>query len=152
MTRSSNNVEGAISGVSITLKSEGTSKLSVMNDTAAIQEKITAFVDAYNAVVTLVSDNTAYNSETGTASAFLGEATARDIVNRLQGIIGSRVPGLQEGLRNSPRSGSPPSRTGRSRSTQARFPGSSRRTSTGCRTCSTPRAASRTSSTITSTA
>ncbi len=100
MTRSSNNVEGAISGVSITLKSEGTSKLSVMNDTAAIQEKITAFVDAYNAVVTLVSDNTAYNSETGTASAFLGEATARDIVNRLQGIIGSRVPGLQEGLRN----------------------------------------------------
>lgn len=100
MTRSSNNVEGAISGVSITLKSEGTSKLSVMNDTDAIQEKITEFVDAYNAVVTLVSDNTAYNSETGTASAFLGEATARDIVSRLQGIIGSRVSGLEEGLRN----------------------------------------------------
>ncbi len=54
MTRSSNNVEGAISGVSITLKSEGTSTLSVTNDTGAIQEKVTAFVDAYNAVVTLV--------------------------------------------------------------------------------------------------
>ncbi len=100
MTRSSNSVEGAIDGVSITLKSEGTSNLSVTNDTEAIREKITAFVDAYNAVVTLVSENTAYNSETKTASAFLGEATARDIVNRLQGIIGSRVSGLPEELRN----------------------------------------------------
>ena len=99
MTRSSNNVEGAISGVSITLKGEGTSTLSVTNDTAAVQEKIEAYVNAYNAVVTLVSANVAYNSESKTASAFTGEATAREIVNRLQSIVGSSVPGLPTGLR-----------------------------------------------------
>ena len=99
MTRSTNTVEGAISGVAITLKKEGTSSLSVTNDTDAIREKITAFVDAYNAAVTLVSDNVAYNSETGTSSAFTGESTARDIVNRMQSILGTRVSGLSEGLR-----------------------------------------------------
>lgn len=98
MTRSSNNVEGAISGVSITLKSEGTSTLSVTNDTGAIQEKVTAFVDAYNAVVTLYSSNVAYNPDTDTASAFTGESTARDLVNRMQSILGNRVSGLSEGL------------------------------------------------------
>ncbi len=99
MTRSSNNVEGAIGGVSITLKSVGTSTLSVTNDTAAIQEKITAFVDAYNAVVTQVSGNTSYDATSKTASAFLGESTARDVVTRLQSILGSRVSGLSDGLR-----------------------------------------------------
>lgn len=99
MTRSTNTVEGAISGVSITLKKAGTSTLSVTNDTEAIQEKIEAFVSAYNEVVTLISSNSAYNSNTKTASAFTGEATARDIVARLQGIVGTRVSGLSEGLR-----------------------------------------------------
>jgi flagellar hook-associated protein 2 len=99
MTRSTNIVEGAISGVSITLKKAGTSSLSVTNDTEAIRGKIDAFVAAYNEVVTLVSDNVDYDSSTKTASAFTGEATARDIVTGLQSIIGRRVAGLSEGLR-----------------------------------------------------
>jgi flagellar hook-associated protein 2 len=99
MTRSSNIVEGAIEGVSITLKKVGSSSLSVTNDTDAIREKITGFVDAYNAAVTLVSDNVAYDSENETSSAFTGESTARDILNRMQSILGNRVSGLSEGLR-----------------------------------------------------
>lgn len=99
MTRSSNTVEGAIGGVSLTLKKAGESSLSVTNDTAAIREKITAFVNAYNAVVTQVSGNASYDSDSGTASAFLGESTARDVVTRLQSILGSRVSGLSDGLR-----------------------------------------------------
>lgn len=98
MTRGTNTVEGAVEGVSITLKTTGTSSLSVTNDTAAIREKITAFVDACNAVVTMVSSNVAYDADAGTASAFTGESTARDIVNRLQSILGTRVTGLSEGL------------------------------------------------------
>ncbi|MEW6720377.1 MAG: flagellar filament capping protein FliD, partial [Thermodesulfobacteriota bacterium] len=99
MTRSTNTVEGAIEGVSFTLKKEGSSSLSVTNDTEAIREKIEAFVSAYNGVVTLVSDNVAYDSESGTASAFTGESTARDVVSRLQSIVGGRVTGLSEELR-----------------------------------------------------
>jgi flagellar hook-associated protein 2 len=99
MTRSTNTVEGAIGGVSITLKKEGTATLSVTNDTAAIRKKIEDFVTAYNEVVTLVSSNAQYDSTTGTGGAFTGEATARDVVSRLQAIVGSRVEGLPEGLR-----------------------------------------------------
>jgi flagellar hook-associated protein 2 len=100
MTRSTNSVEGAISGVAITLKNVGESTLSISNDTGAIQEKIESFVTAYNEVVTLISSNTAYNSDTGTGSAFTGESTARDIVTRLQSILGTRVAGLPETLRS----------------------------------------------------
>ncbi|MCL2102601.1 MAG: flagellar filament capping protein FliD, partial [Syntrophorhabdaceae bacterium] len=98
MTRSSNSVEDAISGVSITLKSEGTSTISVTNDSEAIQSKIQSFVDAYNEVVKHVSNNVFYNSSTGNKGAFTGEATARDVVNRLQGILGTKVGGLSESL------------------------------------------------------
>jgi flagellar capping protein FliD len=72
----------------------------VTNDTEAIREKITAFVDAYNAVVTLVSENTAYNSETQDRKRLPGEATARDIVKPAAGDHRSRVSGLPEELRN----------------------------------------------------
>ena len=98
MTRSSNTVEGAISGMSITLKSVGTSTISVTNDTESIQGKIQSFVDAYNDVARFVSSNVSYNSDTGAAGAFLGEATARDVVSRLQGIIGTRVAGLPDSM------------------------------------------------------
>jgi len=100
MTRSSNTVEGAISGVSITLKNMGTSTISVTNDTKAIQDKVQSFVDAYNEVVKIVSNNNFYNPTTGASGAFTGESTARDVVNRLEGILGARVDGLPESLRS----------------------------------------------------
>ncbi len=100
MTRSSNTVEGAISGVAITLKTAGTSTLSVTNDTAAIQEKIEAFVTAYNDVVSIVSTNASYNATTKKSGPFSGEATARDVVTRLQWVLGNRVEGLPDALRS----------------------------------------------------
>jgi flagellar hook-associated protein 2 len=98
MTRSSNNVEGAINGVSITLKSVGASTISVTNDSAAIQDKIKSFVDAYNEIVRFVAGNVSHDSKTGVSGAFTGESTARDVVGRLQGILGTQVAGLSESL------------------------------------------------------
>ena len=98
MTRSTNNIDGAIRGVSLTLKSVGTSNISIANDTGSIQEKIQSFVDAYNEVARFVSANTSFNSQTGVAGAFLGESTAREVVGRLQMIFGGRVEGLPDNL------------------------------------------------------
>ena len=98
MTRGSNNIDGAINGVSITLKSVGTSTISVTNDTTAIQNKIQSFVDTYNEVVRFVSNNVFFDSKTGVSGAFTGESTARDAVNRLQGILGMRVEDLPDSL------------------------------------------------------
>ena len=98
MTRSSNNIEGAINGVSITLKSVGTSTVSVTNDSEAIKGKIQSFVDTYNDVVRFVARNVSYDSKTGVSGAFTGESTARDVVNQLKGIFGTQVDGLSESL------------------------------------------------------
>jgi flagellar hook-associated protein 2 len=99
MTWSGNDITDAIGGIAITLKKEGTATLSVTNDTSAIRQKVEDFVSAYNDVVTLVSSNATYDTTTNAGGPLTGEATARDVVNRLQSIIGSRIDGLPEGLR-----------------------------------------------------
>ncbi len=99
MTRSTNTFSDAIGGVTITLTKAGSGTLSVTNDTTAIQKKIEGFVSAYNDIVSLVSTNAIYDTKTNKGGPLTGEATARDVVTRLQAIIGSRVAGLPEGLR-----------------------------------------------------
>ena len=69
------------------------------NDTAAIQKKIEGFVSAYNDIVSLVSTNATYDTKTNTGGPLSGESTARDVVSRLQEIIGSPVAGLPDALR-----------------------------------------------------
>lgn len=99
MTRSSNSFADAIGGVTITLKKEGASTLSVTNDVPAIRKKIDDFISAYNAVVSLVSTNSTRGASAQAGGAFTGESTARDVVSSLQGLIGARVDGLPEGMR-----------------------------------------------------
>ena len=99
MTRSTNSFADAIGGVTITLKKEGISTLSVTNDTSAIRKKIDDFVSAYNAVVSLVSTNSTYDAKTQKGGGFTGESTAHDVVSSLQGLIGARVDGLPDGIR-----------------------------------------------------
>lgn len=50
LTSSSNNVSGALDGLSLELKGEGSSTLAVTRDNDAIEESAKAFVDAYNEV------------------------------------------------------------------------------------------------------
>ncbi len=99
MTRSTNTFADAIGGVTITLTKGGSGTLSVTNDTDAIRKKIEGFVTAYNDIVSLVSTNAVYNTTTKKGGPLTGESTARDVVSRLQTIIGSRVEGLPDGLR-----------------------------------------------------
>jgi len=99
MTRSSNSFADAIGGVTVTLKNEGTSTLSVTNDTSSIRKKVDDLISAYNAVVSLVSTNSSYDTKTHKKSPLTGESTARDVVSSLQGLIGARVAGLPEGMR-----------------------------------------------------
>jgi len=99
MTRSTNTFSDAIGGVTITMKKGGTSTLSVTTDTAAIQKKIEGFVSAYNDIVSFVSTNATYDTKTNIGGPLSGESTARDVVSRLQEILGSRVAGLPDGLR-----------------------------------------------------
>lgn len=99
MTRSTNTFSDGVGGVTVTLKNEGTGTLSVTNDPSAIRKKIDDFVTAYNAVVSLVSTNSTYNTATHTGGPLTGESTAYDVVSSLQGLIGAQVDGLPDGMR-----------------------------------------------------
>jgi flagellar hook-associated protein 2 len=98
MTSSSNTVSNAIDGVTISLKGEGSSTISVTSDTSEVQEKIEAFVEAYNAIYTLYTENATYNQETDEGGALMGESTARSIVTSLQSKMSNQVSGLAGGL------------------------------------------------------
>ncbi len=99
MTRTTNSFADAIGGVAITFMKEGSSTLSVTNDTSSIRKKIDDFVSAYNDVVSLVSTNSTFDTKTHTGAPFTGESTAHDVVRSLQGLIGARVDGLPDELK-----------------------------------------------------
>lgn len=93
ITSSSNVVSGVITGLTITLKKESTSSVTVAvtNDTDSIKKKIEDFVKAYNDVLNFISSKSTWDSTTKKGGPLLGEATARDVVRRLKGMIISTV-------------------------------------------------------------
>ncbi|MEC4684756.1 MAG: flagellar filament capping protein FliD [Nitrospirota bacterium] len=99
MTRSSNTVTDAMTGVTLTLKNAGSATLSVTNDTDTISQNVQSFVDAYNDIVSYVSANSAYNANSHVGNPLFGESTSRLILNRLSSIITNRASGLPEDLR-----------------------------------------------------
>ncbi len=99
ITKSSNTVTDAISGVTVTLKKTGSGTLSVTNDIDGIKKRVEDFVNAYNDVISTVSTKALYDTSTRTGGPLTGEATPREIVNKLRSIIGSRVSGLPEDMR-----------------------------------------------------
>ena len=93
ITSSSNTVSGVIAGLTITLKKESTSAVTVAvtNDTDSIKKKIEDFVKAYNDVINYVASKSTWDSTTKTGGPLLGDATARDVVRRLKEMVISTV-------------------------------------------------------------
>ncbi|WP_420233053.1 flagellar filament capping protein FliD [Pseudomonas sp. ABY48] len=88
----SNTVEDALQGVTLSLSATGSSQtLTIAQDTDAILDAITAFVDAYNDYVTTVDELTAYDADTDTAGELLGDSTTRRISSELSSDLYSAI-------------------------------------------------------------
>ncbi len=102
VTKSSNTITDAISGVTLNLTKEmalnTTTKLTLTADNSKITTAITSFVTAYNAVNKQITDATAYNTATGKASVLTGDATARNVLSQLRSALSSAIPGAAAGL------------------------------------------------------
>ncbi|MBI5827499.1 MAG: flagellar filament capping protein FliD [Deltaproteobacteria bacterium] len=99
MTRSSNTVSDAITGVSINLISADplkTTTLTVARDTSAIKSKISDFVSKYNSVVSQIKSNNRYDTTTKTSGAFFGDPVARSIWDDLRRTMTGAVSGLPD--------------------------------------------------------
>lgn len=83
----SNVITGAISGVTLTLKSAAPGSpttVTVGDDTTGSRERVSAFVQAYNALIKSLRPLTAFNPETRSGGALLGDPTARNFLNAVR--------------------------------------------------------------------
>ncbi|MEQ6885989.1 flagellar filament capping protein FliD [Salicola sp. Rm-C-2C1-2] len=94
VTRSSNNVEGVVDGLTFQLQDTGTTSVDVTQDTGAVADKVQAFVDKFNAFKGAVNELTAYNQEDG-GSLLTGDPTVRNIENQIKNELNQIVPGLE---------------------------------------------------------
>ncbi len=83
VSSASNTITDAINGVTLKLQSTGSSTISIKGDTAAINEAVSAFVGAYNALNTVIKQNNTYDATTKTAKPLNGESSVRSVQSAL---------------------------------------------------------------------
>ncbi len=89
LTRSTNEVVSAVSGVTIKLNevTDGPVTIGVEIDADGMKEKLTTFVNAYNAVLNKIHEEAGYGSQKGKNPVLKGDSTLRAITNRLAGSV-----------------------------------------------------------------
>jgi flagellar hook-associated protein 2 len=94
VTSSTNTISDAISGLTLELKGETSSPVTVTvgKDLDAIKTKIQGFVDAYNTLVSTLSQYTKYDQGSKTAGPLQGDSTAVGMLNTLKRMVGATGP------------------------------------------------------------
>ncbi|MBY9077605.1 flagellar filament capping protein FliD [Paenibacillus sp. HN-1] len=100
ITSSTNEVNDAIPGVTLTLTNTGSSTVKVAQDTDSIVTKINTFVSAYNDIVTTIRNNTQKSTENDDGSLSLtlqGDPLLRDLMSQLNDWMNTPI-GTTKGL------------------------------------------------------
>ncbi len=93
ITSQSNQVEGAIQGVTLNLAETGDSTVLVERNNRGVRDAVNGFVDAYNAFQSTKSDLTKFDGDTSTAGELLGDSALRTIESRLRSALGDAQTG-----------------------------------------------------------
>ncbi|MCH1492313.1 MAG: flagellar filament capping protein FliD [Luminiphilus sp.] len=93
LSSSSNTLTDVLDGVTITLKEETTSPvtLTVASNPGAITSAVQAFVAAYNAYAGTATSLTRYDATTQTAGALQGDATARSVIGQIRSTLSTSI-------------------------------------------------------------
>ncbi len=96
MTRATNTVVDAVPGTTLELGAPSLSPVTVTvtRDSAALRERLQAFVDAYNGVGAFVSAEVAYAGTPKGPDSLSSDAALRSVQGRLRGAVVSPVAGL----------------------------------------------------------
>lgn len=95
ITRSSNVIQGAIPGVTLSLRKEMTTEgtVSVESDPGALSTKIQSFVSAYNDMVANAHSIAGYGSNKAANTMLQSDSAVRATLERLSRVLGSSVAG-----------------------------------------------------------
>ena len=94
VTSQSNEIKGAITGVTMNLTSADVSKtttLKIEQDNDAVKDNVKAFVEAFNSLNASIDKMSAYDKDKKTASALQGDSMIRSIESQLRNMISERV-------------------------------------------------------------
>jgi len=91
-TRSSNEIDDIIEGVTLNIKNTGTANIKVSLDIDDITNKVKSLVDAYNNFDQFMDENASYDLENKKAGALLGDSIARTAQNNIRSIVSGIVP------------------------------------------------------------
>lgn len=86
----SNTLSDVLDGLTVRVSrlTTGPVDLSVNRDNETIKKTITSFADAYNSLVKLMREQTAYNETAKTAGTLQGDSTAVGLMNKLRAMVG----------------------------------------------------------------
>jgi flagellar hook-associated protein 2 len=88
VTRDSNSISQVIDGVSVDLKTLGSSTLTVAQDQAGVKANVQKFADAYNTMITFINSATKVTVVNDTSApvtgALLGDSSVRSLVNMVR--------------------------------------------------------------------
>jgi flagellar hook-associated protein 2 len=94
VTSATNQLDGAIAGVTLNLVAADSSKdvlLTVSNDTDAARQAVLDFVEAYNALMEFIDEQIRFDAETNVAGVLLGNRSATVIQDELRRVAGEIV-------------------------------------------------------------
>jgi len=84
ISRSSNTIDDVIHGVTLHLKDSGTVQVNLTRDIESVKEMLSTFIDAYNAVVSFIGENTDYDPNSRIGGVLMGDYTVSTIKSRLR--------------------------------------------------------------------
>lgn len=90
-SRTTNNFSDLMTGVTFSLKEAGTSTVEIATDPTAVTEKLQAFIDAYNAVVTQVTGELTPSKSTDRKTSLGGEPYMRSLDAALSAVVSTTV-------------------------------------------------------------
>jgi flagellar hook-associated protein 2 len=98
MTRPTNGADDAIPGVTMTFQAltTGAATMTIARDPEALEERITDFVDAYNAVMTSINAEFAYDGQAALGDSLSGDAMLRTLQRRLRAEAGRVLGGFAD--------------------------------------------------------
>lgn len=95
VTRSTNNFENVIDGLTFNITETGSSIIKVQQDFGAVADRVQGFVDKFNALQSTIDSLAGFNAESGRGNLLTGDSTIRTIQNQLRQVLTRVVPGLE---------------------------------------------------------
>lgn len=84
----SNELSGAVQGVTITLRKEAASaEIGISADREAVANAVKTFAEAYSQLALFITEQTKYNESTKTGGTLQGDSSATGLLTRLRGVL-----------------------------------------------------------------